>query len=1541
LGRTIKHQNQAPKKERKMSHKILQNKGMRTSLPIAKAECSFKQTLGWKVPVLKYMPKFPVFIVILFFSFIGILNAMPSTAEYLSNIPHFTETRNDFHFGNFLVSANDKVVIPISEDGAEINDVLYLTNVRFIFDDIYAGEIKKLHFGDGASGTANIHTNFLDHNYNITGSIQTFQLTLKRYNIGQQLLGTINFNITISPVAINTTTSSISPNVKLNYAFSPSTSIKRKPLLFIEGYAITGSTAAASIIGMNPGFFQNLLDNGYDLFILNFGEDNQNSLISNSQHVLAAINAVDDIYAPEFINSIIEPVKIIGYSMGGVLARLAMNYAEDGNFPHLSNTLITLDSPHRGMLLNENVQNMVQSAIVQQNLPASLMDMVNEAFGSPAAKQMIRNSASGTNPSVQSGSDEYRDIFGSLNSSDSGGQNLLNETGQPHKQNNVKRYAVASGANTLSGNVNNSNYFSNISLRFTLGRVRKTVNLANIPSVWYDKTPGSKVPILNHYSFTVWENNWDDFLVTLFGTPKVKLRISQSYIPVMVPTISSLCIENIPFTTGSFDNPLPTNIVTPFDDYFISPSSEYHTTISTGAANWMMNKLQAIESNPNLRCIGHATGTVYSAGIVFPGTTVSVKNIQTNETYSTTSNELGEYSFPLYYLSPCEYQITIAGDGYYASKQTLSIQPNHLGNAELPNTTLSRFNLSNIIVSPNNPAFFSSISEAMQQVYNFCTTEAYNSEPVKIRVISGTYDENINFYWLTEAGVENFTLEGIGNVTLCGNSIGMELYVSDDSQINNAVYTIRNFTITGFERGLVYKDNCDAISELPYNQHITLNVINCRFNGCGGNAQNAPEISAAAVHFEGTGVIEDCTFINNSMIVSSSPSPSSDIAGGVYVRNDSQGKVEIKNCLFENNMAGEAGALAVTGIGEVIVNNNTFRDNGLTYISEPFGMRGNDLSVYGVSNTKIQHNVFDGEQGTSVGLISYGTQPSHPCDAIIFENNTISYTVGSGSSPIHILRFGILSDPTVQDIQFRNNVFTSSVPNICRVSKSTGYHAAIFEHNILHNVTTAEASFVLNTTDPDGPLYNHLCNPMLDTNFVPIWNDTIMSPCIDTGYGDDDPDGTPRDIGAKTAQEHAYWEYSFENQADYERWYWVSYPVLNTITDNALQASEFFEELLQVHQILENGIYVDTPTYLDEIDWMEEGELQSIEWYNDEWTSNQFTHYVSSPQGYKIKLLQNVPDTVTLIESGFKTPENLQFSIHGGVENWLGYFKEDPAKPNEVFADIWDDIIMVRGKSWSLVRDSNGLSGKMGTLHYGDMVSILTTNSHTFQWGSSNPTPPALKSMPQHFAFDEKPDYIPIYVSLPDSLMPDLQEIGLYLDGVCKGAVVVESDYEQISAYVNSEDELTNSDLELIFHYDESKRPDQELRTTSYSPGKMQTKYGIAGARYPFYEVSISQKDLDNVKPPVFALKQNYPNPFNPSTTISYWLPETARVSLDIYNLKGQLVKTLIDSEMEAGPHSVVWNGKDGNNQAVASGVYFYRLSSPNNTQTKRMLLMK
>lgn len=85
----------------------------------------------------------------------------------------------------------------------------------------------------------------------------------------------------------------------------------------------------------------------------------------------------------------------------------------------------------------------------------------------------------------------------------------------------------------------------------------------------------------------------------------------------------------------------------------------------------------------------------------------------------------------------------------------------------------------------------------------------------------------------------------------------------------------------------------------------------------------------------------------------------------------------------------------------------------------------------------------------------------------------------------------------------------------------------------------------------------------------------------------------------------------------------------------------------------------------------------------------------------------------------------------------------------------------------------------------------------------------------------------------------------------------------------------------------------------------------------------------------------NYPNPFNPSTTISYSLPENSSVRVDIYNIKGQLVKTLVNQTMLAGTHSVTWDGKDGQGRSVSSGVYFCRMSLPNKVLTNKMLLMK
>jgi hypothetical protein len=90
-----------------------------------------------------------------------------------------------------------------------------------------------------------------------------------------------------------------------------------------------------------------------------------------------------------------------------------------------------------------------------------------------------------------------------------------------------------------------------------------------------------------------------------------------------------------------------------------------------------------------------------------------------------------------------------------------------------------------------------------------------------------------------------------------------------------------------------------------------------------------------------------------------------------------------------------------------------------------------------------------------------------------------------------------------------------------------------------------------------------------------------------------------------------------------------------------------------------------------------------------------------------------------------------------------------------------------------------------------------------------------------------------------------------------------------------------------------------------------------------------------------FALGQNYPNPFNPSTQIRYEVPQTSRVSLKVYDQRGRLVSTLVESEEGPGRKSVIWDGRADNGSQVSSGVYFYRLAVGNEIAQRKMTLLK
>lgn len=128
--------------------------------------------------------------------------------------------------------------------------------------------------------------------------------------------------------------------------------------------------------------------------------------------------------------------------------------------------------------------------------------------------------------------------------------------------------------------------------------------------------------------------------------------------------------------------------------------------------------------------------------------------------------------------------------------------------------------------------------------------------------------------------------------------------------------------------------------------------------------------------------------------------------------------------------------------------------------------------------------------------------------------------------------------------------------------------------------------------------------------------------------------------------------------------------------------------------------------------------------------------------------------------------------------------------------------------------------------------------------------------------------------------------------------------------------------------------------------GDMQAQDLVQGGQVFFVSRRGSQENGDRqdramrVEAPA-ELKSNWPNPFNPSTSISFSMRQGGHVRLQVFNARGQLVKTLVDETVTAGDHAVVWDGRDNRGSSVGSGIYFSRLQVGNEIQTRRMALVK
>jgi C1A family cysteine protease len=187
-------------------------------------------------------------------------------------------------------------------------------------------------------------------------------------------------------------------------------------------------------------------------------------------------------------------------------------------------------------------------------------------------------------------------------------------------------------------------------------------------------------------------------------------------------------------------------------------------------------------------------------------------------------------------------------------------------------------------------------------------------------------------------------------------------------------------------------------------------------------------------------------------------------------------------------------------------------------------------------------------------------------------------------------------------------------------------------------------------------------------------------------------------------------------------------------------------------------------------------------------------------------------------------------------------------------------------------------------------------------------------------------------------------------DGWGKGSISVSNDGVNYVLIWTSNDYIADNNW-VQMEYDISEVADYQstvyLRWTMECEGAM---YPLGGwniddiriiAIYDSAMITDIADDGRELMPAEFRLDQNYPNPFNPVTNISFHLARTSNVRLDIFNILGRKVVTLIDGRMQHGDHVVQWSGENSAGQPVASGVYFYRLSAGDFAESKKMVLVR
>lgn len=379
------------------------------------------------------------------------------------------------------------------------------------------------------------------------------------------------------------------------------------------------------------------------------------------------------------------------------------------------------------------------------------------------------------------------------------------------------------------------------------------------------------------------------------------------------------------------------------------------------------------------------------------------------------------------------------------------------------------------------------------------------------------------------------------------------------------------------------------------------------------------------------------------------------------------------------------------------------------------------------------------------------------------------------------------------------------------------------------------------------------------------------------------------------------------------KWDWISFPCMPRLGNDGYQSRSLLENIDPLLNF--SLITADGPN-----------ELQ-LTYTEPDWETSQIPT-IFSTQGYKY--ICNQGNNQSLDVTGVVIDPSTSIQLSSQYENWIGYLLEYSLSPEDAFVGIWDKLTRVSTEEWTIYL-RNGIiiagTGHETPISYGDGLIVEVSEDCELIWNYASEGVEDFEYPPtEYFSYEKQADYIPFYFEM-DSIA-GVSEMGLTVNDSCVGAAVVEAgdSIVEVNAYLTGFPSGVPIDVEIWSGYKSAKIGSGKYSVVDPSTRKRVSRKVYTGEQKAFYIISFKAGETEGENPLV-VLSPASPNPFSSATMMSFVLNQPVNVALTVHDLRGNLIKTMMQGIYNEGFYEAGWTGTDSSGQQVGNGVYIIRLT--------------